>query len=344
MDPSVFQQNLLTWFDRHGRKNLPWQKERSPYRVWISETMLQQTQVSTVIPYFNRFVEKFPDIDALAESNIDDVLTFWSGLGYYARARNLHKTAGLIVKQGYFPQNFEVLCGLPGIGRSTAGAILSIAFNKSAPILDGNVKRVLARFKGVHGWPGEAKVNSELWRLSSLLTPVSRVAEYTQAIMDLGATICTRHNPACLLCPFHDVCVARLTGKVQEIPGRKPVKILPVKQLIFLIISDNDNRILLEKRPQAGIWGGLWSFPEFDDIDSALCWCGQNDIKVISQKALKNRRHSFSHYHLDFTPLRVKTDYPNNKIMEAHQSVWYKIEQMEAIGLPTPIKLLLQQT
>lgn len=343
MAPSTFQQYLLAWFDRHGRKDLPWQKDITPYRTWISETMLQQTQVATVIPYFNSFVEKFPNMETLAQASDDEVLHCWSGLGYYARARNLHKTAKLISGQKYFPDTLAELVELPGIGRSTAGAILSIAFNKSHPILDGNVKRVLARFKAVAGWPGENRVNKELWALSAHFTPQTRVAAYTQAIMDLGATICTRSNPACSSCPLATDCQARISGNVLAFPSPKPAKALPVKQLIFLLVRDNRNHILLEKRPPAGIWGGLWSLPEFDSVESANNWCINNGMLIVYQQFLASQRHTFSHYHLDYTPLLVQTDNPVHNVMEANRTAWYKAGQINDLGLPAPIKQLLQQ-
>ncbi|MGZ4978382.1 MAG: A/G-specific adenine glycosylase, partial [Methylobacter sp.] len=252
MSPSAFQQNILAWFDQYGRKDLPWQKDLTPYRVWLSETMLQQTQVATVIPYFNTFIAKFPDIASLANAPVDEVLHLWSGLGYYARARNLHKTAQLIAERGRFPDTPDELIALPGIGLSTAGAILSIAFNKSHPILDGNVKRVLTRFRAVSGWPGNSAVNKELWAISARLTPIDRVADYTQAMMDLGATLCTRSKPACAACPLNADCLAGLAGNSSAFPTPKPAKTLPVKQLTFLLLSDADNRILLEKRPPTG--------------------------------------------------------------------------------------------
>ncbi len=343
MTPSVFQQNILDWFDQYGRKDLPWQKDITPYRVWLSETMLQQTQVATVIAYFNVFTEKFPDIESLAQASIDDVLHLWSGLGYYARARNLHKTAQLIVEKGRFPDTLDELVALPGIGLSTAGAILSIAFKKSHPILDGNVKRVLARFKAVPGWPGNSNVNKELWLLSAHYTPTARAADYTQAMMDLGATICTRSKPACHACPLKDNCLARMTDNIAAFPAPKPAKSLPVKQLVFLLLRNNLNQVLLEKRPPAGIWGGLWSLPEFDSIDAATAWCLARNMPIINQKLMIMRRHTFSHYHLDFTPLIIQTDNPINIVMEANQTVWYKAEQIHNLGIAAPIKLLLQQ-
>ncbi|MDP1774389.1 MAG: A/G-specific adenine glycosylase [Methylobacter sp.] len=342
MSPSAFQQNILAWFDQYGRKDLPWQKDLTPYRVWLSETMLQQTQVATVIPYFNTFIEKFPDIASLANAPVDEVLHLWSGLGYYARARNLHKTAQLVAERGRFPDTLDELIALPGIGLSTAGAILSIAFNKSQPILDGNVKRVLTRFRAVSGWPGNSAVNKELWAISARLTPLDRVADYTQAIMDLGATLCTRSKPACGDCPLNARCLARLADNVSAFPTPKPAKTLPVKQLTLLLLSDADNRILLEKRPPTGIWGGLWSLPEFDSITAAHDWCLTKNIQITGQQTLATRRHTFSHYHLDYTPLLVQADNPINFVMEADQTVWYKVEQLNKLGLAAPIKQLLQ--
>jgi len=343
MNPSDFQQHILAWFDQQGRKDLPWQQDITPYRVWLSETMLQQTQVTTVIPYFNAFVEKFPTIDSLANAPIDDVLHRWSGLGYYARARNLHKTAQLIRDQGRFPDTLDELVALPGIGLSTAGAILSIAFKKSHPILDGNVKRVLSRFKAISGWPGNSAVNKQLWAISAHLTPLDRVADYTQAMMDLGATLCTRGKPACDECPLERHCLARMNGTVSILPTPKPAKTLPVKHLVFLLMHNNLKQILLERRPPTGIWGGLWSLPEFDSIDSAHNWCETKNMPIVHSETLTAQRHTFSHYHLDYTPVLVKTDNPINFVMEASQTVWYNAEQINNLGLPAPIKLLLQQ-
>lgn len=342
MSPSAFQQNILAWFDQYGRKDLPWQQDLSPYRVWLSETMLQQTQVATVIPYFNAFTEKFPDIESLADAPVDEVLHLWSGLGYYARARNLHKTAQLIAERGRFPDTLSELLELPGIGLSTAGAILSIAFNKSQPILDGNVKRVLTRFNAVSGWPGNSAVNKELWAISTRLTPQARVADYTQAIMDLGATVCTRSKPACGACPLNARCLAKLSDNISAYPTPKPAKTLPVKHVVFLLLNDADNRVLLEKRPPTGIWGGLWSLPEFDSITAACDWCLTKNISIAGQQTLAMQRHTFSHYHLDYTPLLVQADNPINFVMEANQTVWYKVEQLNKLGLATPVKKLLK--
>ena len=306
--------------------------------------MLQQTQVATVIPYYNKFIERFPTVEILAKAPVDSVLQYWSGLGYYARARNLHKSARLIVEEGAFPDNLDDLIKLPGIGQSTAGAILSIAFKKSHPILDGNVKRVLARFEGISGWPGDTKVVKALWAASAYYTPEQRVADYTQAMMDLGATLCTRTKPNCPSCPLHSDCFACIEHKTAELPTSKPSRKQPVKQVYFLYLTDLENRTLLEQRPATGIWGGLWSLPEFDSIESAQTWCLNKNIKIMSQRNLPVQRHTFSHYHLDYTPLRINTDNPINFVMEANQAVWYKPEQIEALALAAPIKRLLQQT
>ncbi len=339
-----FQQQLLDWFDAHGRKDLPWQQNINPYRVWVSEIMLQQTQVVSVIDYFQRFVSRFPDIQSLATAELDEVLAHWSGLGYYARARNLHKTAQIIAaNDGQFPQTVEELTALPGIGRSTAGAILSIACGQSQAILDGNVKRVLARFHAVHGWPGDTKVAAKLWQISINHTPQQRTAAYTQAIMDLGATLCTRSKPQCISCPVASNCQARQLGLVTQLPESKPRKDLPVKQLYFLLLQDKQQQILLERRPPTGIWGGLWSLPEFTAHQTLLEWCALQNWQISPPQTLANLRHSFSHYHLDYTPVIATLENPINNVMEGERVVWYKTSQIDSLGLPTPIKRLLQQ-
>jgi A/G-specific adenine glycosylase len=344
LNPADFQQLVLAWFDRHGRKDLPWQQNKTPYWVWISETMLQQTQVATVIPYFQAFTERFPDVGTLADASVDDVLVLWSGLGYYSRARNLHKAAQRVAGMPYFPDTLEELMQLPGIGMSTAGAILSLAFGKSHPILDGNVKRVLCRFHGVAGWPGLASVNKRLWTLSAHYTPVERAADYTQAMMDLGATVCTRNHPDCPACPVKSHCVAHLTDRISAYPEAKPPRVKPVKGSVFLILSNSDNRILLEKRPPAGIWGGLWSLPEFESLESVLSWCSEKKIGIVSRQLMPKRRHTFSHYHLDYQPLIIRADISaDDMAREADRTVWYKEGHTEGLGLAAPIKLLLQQ-
>jgi A/G-specific adenine glycosylase len=341
MSPATFQQNVLAWFDQHGRKDLPWQQNTTPYRVWLSEIMLQQTQVATVIPYFQAFVTKFPEVESLAKAPVDEVLQLWSGLGYYARARNLHKAAQIIGEQGRFPDTLDGLMALPGIGQSTAGAILSIAFNKSHPILDGNVKRVLARFLAVSGWTGNSQVNKQLWKISAQFTPDKRGADYTQAMMDLGATVCTRNKPACRSCPLASDCLAYLTQSVADFPARRISKKLPVKQLVFLLLH-NTQQVLLEKRPPIGIWGGLWSLPEFVSEDEAVNWCIANNLRIVRQQSSDKQRHTFSHYHLDYNPLLIETNSPVDFVSEADQVTWHNLAQINQLALAAPIKLLLQ--
>lgn len=344
MPPEQFQHNLLAWFDQHGRKDLPWQQDINPYRVWLSEVMLQQTQVSSVIGYFNRFMARFPTVQSLAEAELDEVLQHWSGLGYYARARNLHKTAQIVTANGgEFPQTVEELSALPGIGCSTAGAILSIACGQSQPILDGNVKRVLARFSAIRGWPGDNKVATQLWSISRQYTPQQRTGDYTQAMMDLGATLCTRSKPNCEICPVGDACLARQLDLVKQLPESKPRRELPVKQLYFLLLQDAESRVLLERRPPVGIWGGLWSLPEFDDLRQMQDWAAQHNYRLEGQQTLPSQRHTFSHYHLDYTPLLARLENPTHNVMEASSSLWYKACDIDSLGLPTPIKRLLQQ-
>ncbi|MCK4841945.1 MAG: A/G-specific adenine glycosylase [Methylococcales bacterium] len=343
MSAEIFQQQILNWFDLNGRKDLPWQQQITPYKTWLSEVMLQQTQVVTVIPYFNKFLLQFPDVEALASAPIDSVLQRWAGLGYYARARNLHKTACIIsANGGSFPNNLESLMQLPGIGRSTAGAILSIAFNNSHPILDGNVRRVLARHQAISGWTGQTKISNQLWQISSHYTPIKRCADYTQAMMDLGATLCTRSKPKCEQCPINLSCLAKIEDRVSEFPTPKPKKTIPIKQILFLILQNEQSLYLLEKRPPTGIWGGLWSFPEFNSLAEIKAWCLEKKLPIFSIQQLAEQRHTFSHYHLDYTPFIVKTQNPINNVMEANQSVWYKSEQINTLGLPAPIKQLLQ--
>ena len=343
MSPATFQQNLLSWFDQSGRKDLPWQHPVTAYRVWVSEIMLQQTQVVTVIPYFNKFIQQYPDIQRLANAPLDEVLSLWAGLGYYARARNLHKAAGIIVQTKQFPDSLEGLEALPGIGRSTAGAILSIAFGKSQPILDGNVRRVLARFKAIQGWTGSTKVNKQLWEISTHYTPIARVADYTQAIMDLGATVCTRSKPRCVECPLQSSCLALQQQRVHELPTPKLSKKIPVKQSVFIIAINKDKQIFLEKRAPTGIWGGLWSVPELASDAELDAWLQAKSISVIKQQPLSKRRHTFSHYHLDYQPIVLYVDNLINNVMEAEKGLWYKHHQTKNIALPAPVKQLFDE-
>ncbi|MGD0959842.1 MAG: A/G-specific adenine glycosylase [Methylomonas sp.] len=343
MPPEQFQQKLLSWFDKHGRKELPWQQTINPYRVWVSEIMLQQTQAANVIPYFNRFIERFPDLQSLAAAELDEVLPYWSGLGYYARARNLHKTARLVdANNGEFPTTVADLSSLPGIGRSTAGAILSIAYAKSEAILDGNVKRVLARFHAISGWTGGPKVSARLWEISKTYTPAESTAAYTQAIMDLGATLCTRNKPKCGVCPLAAGCKALELNLVKRLPEPKPRKPIPVKKLFFLILQNAENRVFLEKRPPMGIWGGLWSLPEFSELKEIQDWAQQKKIEISNLRCMSRQRHGFSHYQLEYTPVLANLINLTNNVMETDAGLWYKFMEIDAIGLPSPVKRLLQ--
>lgn len=337
-----FSDRVLQWYDLYGRKDLPWQKNCNAYKVWLSEIMLQQTQVATVIPYYQRFIETLPNVEALASAESDTVMHLWSGLGYYSRARNLHKSAKMVNNDfgGEFPNDVENLMQLPGVGQSTAGAIVSSAFNLRAPILDGNVKRVLARHFAVEGWPGKSSVLKTLWQHSDETTPESRNRDYTQAIMDLGALVCTRSKPDCERCPLEKTCVAKHKGIIDQLPGKKPKKAIPVRETRMLIINDQQGRVLLEKRPPAGIWGGLWSFPEQCDERIDI-----SDWKLVEEK--KTFRHTFSHFHLDITPVLAKASNSNpfagNKVAEEREQIWYDPKNPEQIGLAAPVSELLDR-
>ncbi|MFT4767030.1 MAG: A/G-specific adenine glycosylase [Glaciecola sp.] len=341
-----FATQLLAWYDDHGRHNLPWQRDATPYHVWLSEIMLQQTQVATVIPYYERFIESFPDINALASADVDKVLHHWSGLGYYARARNLHKTAIMLVTDygGEFPADIDALQALPGVGRSTAGAVLSTALGGRAAILDGNVKRVLARFHAVEGWPGKTAVAAALWEHAEEHTPESRVADYTQAIMDLGATLCTRAKPDCQRCPQAGDCAALRWSRQGDFPGKKPKKSIPTRRTHFVIAHSPDDHLLLERRPSSGIWGGLWCFPEVDDAASASRYCKETlftDIAAMTE--LPTLRHSFSHYHLEISPLLLTLSRTPTMISEHDQLRFWPAEESPAVGLAAPVQRLWQE-
>lgn len=344
MHPDEFSQRVLRWFDTHGRKQLPWQQEPNPYRVWVSEIMLQQTQVATVIPYYKAFMACFPDVVTLANAPLDQVLHLWSGLGYYARARHLHQAAAIIKAQhrGQIPLDFPSLRALPGIGRSTAGAILALAANQRHPILDGNVKRVLTRFHAIEGWPGKTPVLTTLWELAERYTPWARVADYTQAIMDLGALVCTRSRPQCQLCPLIAGCRAHAQGRETAFPAPKSRRPLPIRKTCMVMPRTPQGEILLEKRPPHGIWGGLWSFPECPlecDVES---WCHDYlGIEALEVQPWSLLRHTFSHFHLDIAPLRVTVKTPKLAVQEETRFVWYDTRHPDERGLAAPVKRLL---
>ncbi|MEM9172590.1 MAG: A/G-specific adenine glycosylase [Pseudomonadota bacterium] len=326
---------VLDWFDMHGRHDLPWQQDKTRYRVWVSEVMLQQTQVATVIDYFQRFMQRFPDVTALADAPLDDVLSMWSGLGYYARARNLHRAAQQVrdVHAGVFPGEFDAVIALPGIGRSTAGAILALTDNARHAILDGNVKRVLARHDAVAGWPGKRAVVDTLWALAEHYTPSARITDYTQAMMDLGATLCTRNRPACDRCPVAGSCRALVAGNQTEFPGRKPKKSKPHKHAIWLVRCAGD-LVLLEKRPSQGIWGGLFCFPEV-----AL------EAVPVAASRLPSFTHKFTHFDLTIQPMRVQDAAltADNVADAALGTEWDQIEHWLERGVPKPVRQVLEQ-
>lgn len=304
MSSTLDPRAVLAWYHQHGRHDLPWQQDITPYRVWVSEIMLQQTQVATVIPYYLRFMQHYPNAEALAAASQDEVLHLWTGLGYYARGRNLHKAAGIIVRdyQGVFPDTLDQLTALPGIGRSTAGAILALGQGKRGIILDGNVKRVLCRFYAITEWSGTAATQRRLWELADAATPTTEVAAYTQAIMDLGATVCTRGKPACHACPLQEDCQALASGQVTTLPVSKPRKALPAKQAIMVMYVHND-AVLLQQRDSSGLWGGLWGLPELADEEALAAWLQAHHTKLSGR--WPPLRHTFSHFHLDIQPVIV---------------------------------------
>ena len=341
---TTFAPRVLAWFERHGRHDLPWQSDRSPYRVWLSEIMLQQTQVTTVIPYFERFTQQFPTLSDLALASEDDVLHLWTGLGYYARARNLHRTARQVIDQGgEFPRSVDDLVSLPGIGRSTAGAIMSLAFGERAVILDGNVKRVLARHNAVTGWPGTSRTQKSLWAVAEQYTPRERVADYNQAMMDLGATLCMRSKPNCPSCPVAATCVANARDQQQDFPGRKARKPLPRRETVMWVLQREDKRILLVKRPERGVWGGLWSFPESDcpeALPSQVAHLSPTDHP--EDLRLGSIEHTFSHYHLTIRPLLKRVSAAPDEVAEVNSTAWINPSDKLNLGVAAPVSRLLR--
>ncbi|WP_460709179.1 A/G-specific adenine glycosylase [Lysobacter terrae] len=340
-----FAPRLLRWFDASGRHDLPWQHPRAPYRVWLSEIMLQQTQVKTVIPYFERFVAALPTLPALAAAPRDDVMALWSGLGYYARARNLQAAAQRCVELhgGDLPRDIEALTALPGIGRSTAAAILSQAWGDRHAILDGNVKRVLTRYHGVDGYPGLPAVEKQLWKLAESHLPAARMADYTQAQMDLGATLCTRSDPACVLCPLQDDCVARVQGRIAELPTPKPGKAVPQKQACVLWLENADGAVLMLRRPPTGIWASLWTLPQADDAMASQAWF-EREVRgdFEAAESLPPIDHAFSHYKLRLQPLRVRDVALRMRVGDNDDLRWVARAELATLGIPAPIRKLLE--
>ncbi|WP_233546151.1 A/G-specific adenine glycosylase [Salinibius halmophilus] len=346
---SSFSQRIIDWHLAHGRHNLPWQHDKSPYRVWVSEIMLQQTQVATVIPYYERFMQRFPNVHSLAEAEQDEVLALWTGLGYYARGRNLHKCAQILVTEhgGEFPPTLDEVIALPGIGRSTAAAILSISRNYPAVIMDGNVKRVLARHIGETRYPGERQAEKDLWQAAEERIPQEPEASannlygiYTQAMMDMGAMICTRNKPLCNDCPVASDCTALAKGLTAELPTRKPKKEKPVRQCVMLILRDEQGKLYLQQQPSSGLWGGLYIFPRFDDINSAWHWLDKQPLQASGEpETWSDFRHTFTHFHLDITP--VLQPVVNSGIAE-QGGAWVKAHE-RSIGLARPTEKLLNK-
>ena len=332
---------LLAWHAAHGRHDLPWQGERTPYRVWVSEIMLQQTQVATVIPYYQRFLARFPGVRALADASVDEVLHLWSGLGYYARARNLHRAAVRVRDEyaGELPRDFASLAALPGIGRSTAGAILALALGERFPILDGNARRVLARYFAVATPPGAATTR-RLWELAEHATPDAQVADYTQAIMDLGATLCVRQRPLCPTCPLSERCAARRRNRQQELPARR-ARAARARRSVYMVVALADTgEVWLERRPESGVWGGLWCLPEFDTASAAGAFVRGAIGAAQRGETLAHIEHGFTHFDLTITPLLVRCA-RGGAVMEAPAGLWYNIREPARVGLPAPITALL---
>ena len=343
-DPKGFARGVLAWFDAHGRKDLPWQRDATPYRVWVSEVMLQQTQVATVIPYFERFVARFPDPLTLANAPLDEVLHLWSGLGYYTRARHLHRAAQVVLDEhgGHLPEAIDAVRELPGVGRSTAGAILSLSQGQSHPILDGNVKRVLTRAFAIPGWPGAAPVQRKLWDLAELLTPPTRAGAYNQAMMDLGAAVCPRARPACGSCPLGGLCQARALGRPQEYPAPRPRKALPLRRQRMLMLCDAAGAVLLQRRPPTGVWGGLWVLPEIPEGENPAIWC--SDCLGVAAELVEiwpPRRHSFSHFRLEITPVEMRAETVGDAVADAPDRIWFDQVRDTGIGLAAPVARLL---
>jgi A/G-specific adenine glycosylase len=342
---SDFATRLIAWQREHGRHGLPWQVADG-YKVWLSEIMLQQTQVTTVLDYYPRFLDKFPTIFDLAAAPLDDVLALWSGLGYYTRARNLHKCAQAVVAQygGHFPSDSALVAELPGIGRSTAAAITAFSYGTRAAILDGNVKRVLTRWAGIEGYPGVKAVENKLWDLANALLPAidktGEIEAYTQGLMDLGATVCTPKKPTCLTCPMSADCQARLSNRQSELPTPKPKKAVPEKSTVMLIIRNDAGQILLEKRPPTGIWGGLWSLPEVESTLVASEMAAQKlGLKIELDPALPDFVHVFTHYKLTITPQPAYTI--AGVATQESGTLWFSIDDALAAGIPTPIRKIL---
>ena len=342
MKGGEFSTRIIAWQKRHGRRDLPWQNTRDPYRIWLSEIMLQQTQVATVIPYFARFLEKFPTLRDLARASEDEVLALWSGLGYYSRGRNLLRAAQIVAEKfsGEFPKGMNDILALPGVGQSTAAAISAFAFGERQAILDGNVKRVFARQFGVAGFPGEKKIETKLWSVANEALPKKNIESYTQGLMDLGATVCLRTRPLCLACPVEESCIAKREGRIKELPTPRPRKAVPEKSSTMLIIA-HAGEVLLEKRPPTGVWAGMWCFPELINGASPRDVC--RDRYGLETKPLKPwgvLQHGFTHFKLSITPQPITVQ---KKLARAAEPgvMWLSIKDALVAAIPKPVRELL---
>ncbi len=342
IDP--FAVRVVRWHERHGRHDLPWQGTRDPYRIWLSEVMLQQTQVATVVPYYQRFLERFPDVEALARGTEDEVLGLWSGLGYYARARNLHRAAREVVERfgARFPDAYEALVALPGVGRSTAGAIAAFASGERRAILDANVRRVLARHAGIEGDPATAAVLGRLWSEAAARTPAREIERYTQGMMDLGANVCLARRPLCLACPVHEDCVARVGNRVDQLPTPRQRAPRARRATAMLVVVDR-GEVLLEKRPARGIWGGLWSLPEVESAERAAAALREGwGLRARRIEALPPFEHAFTHFTLEVRPLRVAVA-RGGAPRAGSNALWLALSDLPGAALPSPVRKLLQR-
>ena len=334
---------LLAWAEEHGRHDLPWQRDPTPYRVWVSEVMLQQTQVATVLPYYARFLARFPDVATLAGAALDEVLSLWTGLGYYARARNLQRAAQLVMANhgGCLPDDIVELQALPGIGRSTAGAILALSRSQRQAILDGNARRVLARYFAVEGDPGERETQLRLWALAEACTPLERVAEYTQAIMDLGSGVCARSRPRCDACPLSPGCIARRTGLQGSLPSRRQRRSRPQRSGFALVVVDSNGAVLLERRPAKGLWGGLWSWPTFDEETELAEFAARLSASIAQRRLLPAQRHVFTHFELTLQPVMVRANREQPGLENNSSCFWYDLARPAEVGLSKAVTNLL---
>ena len=348
-DFAPIAERLIAWHAIHGRTHLPWQRDPTPYRVWVSEIMLQQTQVGVVVRYYERFMDRFPTLVALADARLDDVLGLWTGLGYYSRARNLHRAAVIVRDRhgGTMPRDLDALVALPGIGRSTAGAVLALGHGDRHPILDGNVKRVLCRYHAIDGWPGRSRIERTLWTLAERHTPHEHVAAYTQAIMDLGATLCVRSRPLCAICPIGTDCAARREDTQARLPAPRPRRELPCRETAFLMLRDPSGALLLERRPPIGIWGGLWCFPECDPAADIEATCvSRFGLRPAAVTVLAPIAHGFTHFKLAVHPVLVEVGFDSDSaraVADPGARVWYPPGATANLGLAAPVKRLIER-